>query len=101
MTAYAPLRLNLEHARIERNHVVRHAATLRSALAGYDGSENGGFLRAIGRPDLIEDGRFNGPGMNPDDLTVLGEILETEFRKWKTEARRLGALNKAYQEASA
>ena len=55
MTAYAPLRLNLEHARIERNHVVRHAASLRSALAGYDGSENGGFLRAIGRPDLLKE----------------------------------------------
>jgi crotonobetainyl-CoA:carnitine CoA-transferase CaiB-like acyl-CoA transferase len=44
-----------------------------------------GLFRAIDRPDLIEDGRFNGPGMNPEDLGVLGEILEDEFRKWKTD----------------
>lgn len=44
-----------------------------------------GLFRALDRPDLIEDGRFNGPGMAPTDLEVLGEILEDEFRKWKTE----------------
>ena len=46
--------VNLEHARIERNHVVRHAASLRTALAGYDASEDGGFLRAIRRGDLLK-----------------------------------------------
>lgn len=43
-----------------------------------------GLFRALNRPDLIEDGRFDGPGMSPDDVGILGEILEDEFRKWKT-----------------
>ena len=44
-----------------------------------------GLFRALERPDLIEDGRFDGPGMDPKDLLELGEILADEFRKWKTE----------------
>jgi len=43
-----------------------------------------GLFTALGRPDLIEDGRFNGPGMVPEDAIELGEILEVEFRKWET-----------------
>ena len=49
------LQVNLEHARIERNQVVRHAATLRSALAGLDAGEQGGFLRLAQRTDLLRE----------------------------------------------
>lgn len=48
-------------------------------------SEFHGMFRALGRTDLIEDGRFDGPGMDPTHLGILGEILEDEFLKWKTE----------------
>jgi crotonobetainyl-CoA:carnitine CoA-transferase CaiB-like acyl-CoA transferase len=47
-------------------------------------SEFHGLFRALNRPDLIEDGRFDGPGMSPEDLGILGEIIADEFRKWKT-----------------
>jgi crotonobetainyl-CoA:carnitine CoA-transferase CaiB-like acyl-CoA transferase len=43
-----------------------------------------GLFRALNRPDLIEDGRFDGPGINAEDLGHLGEVLADEFRKWKT-----------------
>jgi len=48
-------------------------------------SEFHGLFRALDRPDLIEDGRFDGPGMSPEDMVFLGGALEDEFRKWKTE----------------
>ena len=35
--------------------MVRHAASLRTALAGYDGSDEGGFLRAVKRADLLKE----------------------------------------------
>ena len=56
-------------------------------------SEFHGLFRALDRPDLIEDGRFNGPEMDPSDLAELGEILEGEFRKWNADeiTRRLVA----------
>ena len=44
-----------------------------------------GLFRALERPDLIETGRYDGPGTTLEDLAELGEILEAEFRKWKTE----------------
>jgi len=47
-------------------------------------AEFDGMFRALNRPDLIEDGRFDGPGVSAEDLGILGEILEDEFRKWKT-----------------
>jgi len=47
-------------------------------------AEFDGMFRALNRPDLIEDGRFDGPGVSAEDLGILGEILEEEFRKWKT-----------------
>lgn len=43
-----------------------------------------GLFRALGRPDLIEDPRFQPPGVPPEHLATLGGILEDEFRKWKT-----------------
>ncbi len=49
------LQVNLEQARIERNEVVRHAATLRSALAGLDAGGEGGFLRLAQRTDLLRE----------------------------------------------
>jgi crotonobetainyl-CoA:carnitine CoA-transferase CaiB-like acyl-CoA transferase len=47
-------------------------------------SEFHGLFRALNRVDLIEDERFSGVGLSPENLGILGEILEDEFRKWKT-----------------
>ena len=54
-------------------------------------SELHGLFRALDRPDLVADERFDGPGLAPEDRAELGGILEDEFRKWKTEeiTRRL------------
>jgi crotonobetainyl-CoA:carnitine CoA-transferase CaiB-like acyl-CoA transferase len=54
-------------------------------------SEFHGLFRALDRPDLAKDGRYDGPGMSREDLETLGGILEDEFRKWKTDeiTRRL------------
>jgi crotonobetainyl-CoA:carnitine CoA-transferase CaiB-like acyl-CoA transferase len=48
-------------------------------------SEFHGLFRALDRLDLIADGRFDGPGLAPEDREELGQTLEDEFRKWKTD----------------
>jgi glucose-6-phosphate isomerase len=53
--ATSGLKLNLEHVRLERNEVVRHAASLRTALSSLDTGEQGGFIRLPHRTDLLSE----------------------------------------------
>ena len=53
--ATSELKLNLEHVRLERNEVVRHAASLRTALSSLDTREQGGFIRLPHRTDLLSE----------------------------------------------
>lgn len=38
-----------------------------------------GFARAIGRPDLVDDKRFNNQFVSPDDLAELGRLVDEIF----------------------
>ncbi len=53
--ASSELVVDLERMRLERNDLVRHAATLRTGLSSMASSDRGGFLRLAGRTDLMRE----------------------------------------------
>ena len=72
--ATSQLEVSLEHARIADDDLVHYAAGLRSALASLDASEQGGFLRLVGRRDLLREMRrfCAAPPRGLTDVVQLG-----------------------------
>lgn len=72
--AGSTLGVDLRHVRLERHEVLRHAASLRTALASLDASERGGFLRVPARGELLREIRSycrSAPG-DARDVVQLG-----------------------------